>query len=58
VRELENTIESIMVSNCPEVLIFSISPMKIRVLGMLRRLFPIKIGTPLEAVEKEILIQT
>ena len=58
VRELENTIESIMVINSPEVIDISHLPQEIRDFEGGPEVIPIKIGTPLEEVEREILIQT
>ena len=58
VRELENTIESILVINSPEVIDIQHLPQEIRDLKERLEVIPIKIGTPLEEVEKEMLIQT
>ncbi len=58
VRELENTIESILVINGPEVIDVQHLPQEIRNLKERPEVVSIKIGTPLEDVEKEILIQT
>jgi transcriptional regulator with PAS, ATPase and Fis domain len=58
VRELENTIESILVINSPEVIDIQHLPQEIRDLKERLEVISIKIGTPLEEVEKEMLIQT
>jgi len=58
VRELENTIESIMVVNSPEVIDISHLPQEVRDFEGGPQVIPIRIGTPLEEVEKEILIRT
>jgi DNA-binding NtrC family response regulator len=58
VRELENTIESILVINSPEVIDIQHLPQEIRDLKERLEVIPIKIGTPLEEVEREMLIQT
>ena len=58
VRELENTIESILVINNPEVIDISHLPQEIRNFKERPEVIPIRIGTPLEEVEREILIQT
>jgi len=58
VRELENTIESILVINSPEVIDIQHLPQEIRDVKERPEVIPIKIGTPLEDVEKEMLIQT
>ncbi|RPJ05360.1 MAG: sigma-54-dependent Fis family transcriptional regulator, partial [Deltaproteobacteria bacterium] len=58
VRELENTIESIMVINSPEVIDVSHLPQEIRNFKERPEVISIKIGTPLAEVEKELLIQT
>jgi two-component system response regulator HydG len=58
VRELENSIESILVINSPEVIDIQHLPQEIRDLKERLEVIPIKIGTPLEEVEKEMLIQT
>jgi len=58
VRELENAIESILVINSPEVLDVHHLPQEIREFGERPEVIPIKIGTPLEEVEREMLIQT
>jgi two-component system response regulator HydG len=58
VRELENAIESILVINRPEVIDLPHLPKEMRE-GMERPgVIPIRIGTPLEEVEREVLIQT
>jgi len=58
VRELENTIESIMVINSPEVIDVSHLPQEIRGFKERPEVISIRIGTPLEEVERELLIQT
>ncbi|MEW6375512.1 MAG: sigma-54 dependent transcriptional regulator [Thermodesulfobacteriota bacterium] len=58
VRELENTIESILVINSPEVIDIQHLPQEIQDFKGRPEVIPIKIGTPLEEVEREILIQT
>jgi len=58
VRELENTIESILVINSPGVIDIQHLPQEIKDSQEKREVIPIKIGTPLEEVEREILIQT
>jgi DNA-binding NtrC family response regulator len=58
VRELENTIESILVINSPEVIDLPHLPQEIREFKEKLEVIPIKIGTPLEEVEREMLVQT
>ena len=58
VRELENTLESIMVINSPEVIDLPHLPQEIREFRESPEVILVKIGTPLEEVEKEILLQT
>lgn len=58
VRELENTIESILVVNSPEVIDLPHLPREIRDYQESPEVVPIRIGTPLEEVEKEVLLQT
>ncbi|MGZ3524457.1 MAG: sigma-54-dependent transcriptional regulator [Thermodesulfobacteriota bacterium] len=58
VRELENTIESILVINSPGVIDIQHLPQEIRDSKGRLEVIPIRIGTPLEEVEKEMLIQT
>jgi two-component system response regulator HydG len=58
VRELENTIESMMVINNPKVVDIQHLPQEMRDLKGKPEVIHIKIGTPLEEVEKEMLIQT
>jgi DNA-binding NtrC family response regulator len=58
VRELENTIESILVINSPEVIDFQHLPQELKDFKERPEVIPIKIGTRLEEVEREILIQT
>ena len=58
VRELENAIESILVINSPEVIDIQHLPQEIKDSKEKPEVIPIKIGTPLEEVEREMLIQT
>ncbi|NWF91538.1 MAG: sigma-54-dependent Fis family transcriptional regulator [Syntrophaceae bacterium] len=58
VRELENTIESILVVNSPEVVDVQHLPQEIREFRETPEVIPIRIGTPLDEVEREMLIQT
>jgi DNA-binding NtrC family response regulator len=58
VRELENTIESVLVINSPEVIDIQHLPQEIKDSKEKPEVIPIKIGTPLEEVEREMLIQT
>jgi DNA-binding NtrC family response regulator len=58
VRELENTIESVLVINSPEVVDIQHLPQEIKDSKKRPEVIPIKIGTPLEEVEREMLIQT
>jgi DNA-binding NtrC family response regulator len=58
VRELENTIESALVINSPEVLDIQHLPQEIRDLKERPEVIPFRIGTPLEEIEREMLIQT
>jgi DNA-binding NtrC family response regulator len=58
VRELENTIESILVINSPEVIDIQHLPQEVKEVKEKSEVIPIKIGTPLEEVEREMLIQT
>ena len=58
IRELENTIESVLVINSPEVIDIQHLPQEIRDFKKRPEVIPIKIGTPLEEVEREMLIQT
>jgi DNA-binding NtrC family response regulator len=58
VRELENTIESVLVINSPGVIDVQHLSQEIRDFKESPEMIPIKIGTPLEEVEKEMLIQT
>jgi DNA-binding NtrC family response regulator len=58
VRELENTIESILVVNSPEVIDLPHLPQEIRNFRESPEIIPIRIGTSLEEVEKEVLLQT
>ena len=58
VRELENTIESILVINSPDVIDVRHLPQEMRDFKQQPEVILFKIGTPLEEVEREILIQT
>ncbi len=58
VRELENTIESSMVINSPKVIDIQHLPQEIHEVKGRAEVIPIKIGTSLEEIEKEMLIQT
>jgi len=58
VRELENTIESIMVVNSPEVIEVQHLPKEIQDMKGSPEIIPIRIGTSLGEVEKELLIHT
>jgi DNA-binding NtrC family response regulator len=58
VRELENTIESALVIHTPEVLDLQHLPQEIREFKEEMEVIPFKIGTSLEDVEREMLIQT
>ncbi|OGP73475.1 MAG: transcriptional regulator [Deltaproteobacteria bacterium RBG_16_49_23] len=58
VRELENTIESALVIHSPEALDIQHLPQEIRDFKEEQDVIPFKIGTPLEDVEREMLIQT
>jgi transcriptional regulator with PAS, ATPase and Fis domain len=58
VRELENTIESSLVINTPEVLDLQHLPQEIRDFKEEQEVIPFKIGTPLEDIEREMLLQT
>ena len=58
VRELENTIESVLVINSPGVIDVQHLSQEIRDVRERPEMIPIKIGTPLEEVEKEMLVQT
>jgi DNA-binding NtrC family response regulator len=58
VRELENTLESVLVINSPEVIDIPHLPQEVKEFKERPEVIPIKIGTPLEEVEREILIQT
>jgi transcriptional regulator with PAS, ATPase and Fis domain len=58
VREIENTIESILVINSPEIIDAQHLPQEIRDFRERPEVIPIKIGTSLEEVEREMLIQT
>jgi two-component system response regulator HydG len=55
---LENTIESILVINSPEVIDVQHLPQEFREFKEKPEVVSIKIGTPLDEVEKEMLIQT
>ncbi len=58
VRELENTIESILVVHTPEVIDLPHLPPEIREHREKPEVISIKVGTRLEDVERELLIQT
>ena len=58
VRELENTIESILVINSPAVIDLQHLPQEIKEFKERPEVIPFKIGTPLEEVEREMLVQT
>lgn len=58
VRELENTIESALVVNHPEVLDLPHLPQEIREYQGVPEVIPFKIGTPLQEVEREMLLHT
>ncbi len=58
VRELENTIESLLVINSPEVIDLPHLPQEIREYQEKPEVISFKIGTPLEEVEKELMTQT
>ena len=58
VRELENNLESILVINNPEAIDVQHLPQEIKDSKQRPEVIPIKIGTPLEEVEKEILMET
>jgi DNA-binding NtrC family response regulator len=58
VRELENTIESILVINSPAVIDLQHLPQEIKEFKERPEVIPFKIGTSLEEVEKEMLVQT
>jgi DNA-binding NtrC family response regulator len=58
VRELENTLESVLVINTPEVIDIQHLPQEVKEFKERPEVVPIKIGTTLEEVEREMLIQT
>ncbi|MGQ9509780.1 MAG: sigma-54-dependent transcriptional regulator [Thermodesulfobacteriota bacterium] len=58
VRELENTIESAMVVNHPEILDLAHLPLEIQESQGISEVIPFKIGTPLQEIEREMLIRT
>ncbi|HUL30350.1 MAG TPA: sigma-54 dependent transcriptional regulator [Thermodesulfobacteriota bacterium] len=58
VRELENTVESVLVVNGPEVIDLQHLPQEMRDFKRRPEVIAIRIGTPLDEVEKEILLQT
>jgi DNA-binding NtrC family response regulator len=58
VRELENTIESILVINSPEVIDLPHLPEEIKGSKTQQEVIPIKIGTSLEEVKREVMAQT
>ena len=58
VRELENTVESALVINTPEVLDLQHLPQEVRDFKEEQEVIFFKIGTPLEDMEREMLLQT
>jgi DNA-binding NtrC family response regulator len=58
VREMENTIESVMVINSPEAIDSQHIPHDIREFKKRPEVISFKIGTPLDEMEREMLIQT
>jgi len=58
VRELENTLESVLVINSPDVIDVQHLPQEMRDFRQRPGVILIKIGTPLEEVEKEVLMET
>jgi len=58
VRELENTVESIMVIHSPEAIDSQHLPQEIRDFRKRPEVVSFKIGTPLDDVEREMLVQT
>jgi len=58
VRELENTVESILVIHSPAVVDLPHLPQEIQEFREKPEVIPIRIGTPLEEVERELLVQT
>jgi two-component system, NtrC family, response regulator HydG len=58
VRELENTIESILVINSPEVIDISHLPQEVRDFEGGPEFISVRIGTPLDEIEREILVRT
>ena len=58
VRELENTIESILVVHSPSTIDLPHLPPEIRNVEEGQEVIPVRLGTPLEEVEKEILLET
>jgi len=58
VRELENTIESAMVINNPEILDLPHLPHEIRDFRAEQEAVPFKVGTSLQDMEREMLVQT
>lgn len=58
VRELENTIESSMVVNHPEILDLAHLSPEIQESQGISEVIPFKIGTPLQEIEREMLIRT
>ncbi len=58
VRELENTIESCLVIHSPTILDIQHLPPEIKEFREDQGVIHIKIGTPLEEVERELLLQT
>jgi two-component system response regulator HydG len=58
VRELENTIESIMVVHHPGLIDLSHLPPTVRHFSVSPEVIPVRIGTPLEEIEREVLLKT
>lgn len=58
VRELENTIESALVIHHPEILDVAHLPLEIREPQEEPEVITIKVGTPLEEIEREVLLHT
>jgi transcriptional regulator with PAS, ATPase and Fis domain len=58
VREMENTIESVMVINSPEAIDTQHLPQEIREFKKRPEVIFFKIGTPIEDMEREMLVQT
>jgi len=58
VRELENTIESIMVIHHPSIIDLSHLPPGVRHFKVRPEVISIRIGTPLEEIERDVLLKT